>query len=678
MRNINFNENRIDFMTEINSKLKIFGDLIINNNLLSNYNSYLNCLVNENEKTNSKKINISKIYNIFIKNYTSFRCIDYLLKKENILIKIKKNNFNKSYLYHYALFYIFIFLNKLIFETDSRISIFGNIIISTKKYVKLLKLFFQSEILSLDELINILKLFIIYITNNNKTDLPINTKIFYLISLVKFTKKVIRFCLNSKNINKNQFLEKIFKEIILKIFDIINNKNNKEYYSIINNFRKDKSIFLLLKIIYENKEFISKETIITIEENIIKFLVNNFRKEHFNYFYKLISKILIKFNYLKENKDFFCLLKKDFSLLSEINKILKKAINKEKIQFKDKNNNYYCSKGFIFNIKFNNNYGLNVNNVINTSNKKNNHNFCILFTFLLKDIYDVDGMNSIFSLLDNSNNKEILTLYIKGKNLYLRYFYKTLVDLKIMENVEYNYYYSFFFFYDKKEIKISINNEDKISCKENKFEIPKKFNIKIGYYNSDNNKTIFSSFNGIICPVILFYLKDSKNKKDNIYKEIKELILNIKNNYYIIGEDFSPKDDYNTMLNYYGLFEEIDNRNYVIEIYYKIKNIILYIDPNVVINSFNKRTKIYKDEKIYYDEDTKKMFQYTYEFDIIPSLESNYIYSFKDNSIISFFKLNNGINYLILQIEAMYNFILLMKYNNKEEIKYNIDDFSLM
>ena len=104
----------------------------------------------------------------------------------------------------------------------------------------------------------------------------------------------------------------------------------------------------------------------------------------------------------------------------------------------------------------------------------------------------------------------------------------------------------------------------------------------------------------------------------------------------------------------------------------------MYIDPNVVINSFNKKTKTYKDEKLYYDMDTKKMVQYTYEFDIMPSLESYYIYSFKDNNISSFFKLNNGINYLILQIEAMYNFILLMKYNNKEEINYNIDDFSLM
>ena len=54
------------------------------------------------------------------------------------------------------------------------------------------------------------------------------------------------------------------------------------------------------------------------------------------------------------------------------------------------------------------------------------------------------------------------------------------------------------------------------------------------------------------------------------------------------------------------------------------------------------------------------------------------IYPFKDNSIISFLKLNNGINFLILQIELIYNFVLLMKNNNSTEIKYNKDDFDLM
>ena len=149
-------------------------------------------------------------------------------------------------------------------------------------------------------------------TNNDENNLPISKKIYFLIYLIKYTKKAIRFVLNSKNINKIQFIEKIFQEIITKIFDIINNKNNKDYFSIINNFRIDKSIFLLLKIYNENKEFINKETGQKIEDNIIKFLVNNFRKEHFNYFYKFISKILIKFNDLKEKNDFFFIKKRFF------------------------------------------------------------------------------------------------------------------------------------------------------------------------------------------------------------------------------------------------------------------------------------------------------------------------------------------------------------------------------
>lgn len=682
MRNINFNENRIDLQTEINNKIKDITDILVKNKLLSDYNSYLNCLNNENDKSKMNKINISKIFPVFIKNYTHFRYIDYFLKKANNIIIIKKNIFIKSYFYHYALFYIFINLNKKKFDTDSKKSIIDNIFISMKEYLKLLKILFKSQLLSYDEIINIFKLYIIHITNinNNETDLPSNKKIYFLINLIKYTQKVIKFILNSKNINKSQFIEKIFKEIIFKIFDIINNKNNKEYISLINNFRKDKTLFLLLKILNQNNEYITKETNEKIEENIIQFLVNNFRKEHLNYFYKYIGKILIKFNNLKENKDFFALLKQDFSFLTKINEILIKTINKEKLQLSDKKYKYYCNKGFFFNNKNNTNYGLKIKQVFNNINKKNDNNLCILFTFVINDIINNnDSMNIILSLSDSINNKEILTLYIKGKNLYLRYFSKYLVELKLMENIQCNFYYSFFFFYDKKEIKISINNDDKISSKENKFEIPKEFNIIIGYNDSYNNKSKFSAFNGIIFPIILFYLKDGKNKKDDIYKEIKELILKIRNNYYIIGEEYSFQNDYNTILNYYGLFDEIENRNNVLEIYNKIKNIILYIEPNVIINSFNKRTKSYKDEKLYNDLiDTKKYYQYTYEFNIIPSLETNFIYVFKDNNIVSFFKLNNGINYLILQIEIMYNFILLMKYNNKEEIKYNINDFNLM
>ena len=267
------------------------------------------------------------------------------------------------------------------------------------------------------------------------------------------------------------------------------------------------------------------------------------------------------------------------------------------------------------------------------------------------------------------------------RNLYLKYFSKSLIELKIKEKIERNIYYSFFMFYDKKEIKISINNDDVLSHKETKFDLPNTININIGYFEPNCNQ--YSSFNGIICPVILFNLKDKKNKKDNLYKETKDLLLKIKNNYYIIGEEYSSYDDYNTFLYYYGLFDELEKKKYALEFYNNIKNIILYINPNVIINSFSKKTKVYTDDKnyIYATDSKRKCYKYSYEFNVIPSLENNNINSSKDNNIISFFKLNNGINYLTLQLEALYNFILLlMKINNTNDNNnaFAQDDYKLM
>ena len=680
MKNFNFNEDNKALISkkEINNNLKLINDEIININLLPIYNSYIN-YINDKDKDDLSKINISKIFSFFIKNYSNNRHNAYLLKKENIFLKVKNNKFNKLYLYHYALFYIFIFLNKNKFELDQKKTFFdNNTLISIDKYFKFLKLLFISRLITDDELIHILQLFLFHINNknNNEKELGINKKVNILITCLKFTKKVIKF----ETTNNILFIDKIFKEIIIKIVNIINDKNNKDYLSIINNFRKDKSIFSLLKLLNENYECINVECKKIIEENIEKFLVNNFRKEHLNYFYKNIGKLLIKFNNLKKNEDFSLLLKKDFLFLSKINNILVKTINKEKEQFNNEENRYYCDKGFIFNNKDKSKYGITIKNIDNNFNKKTDHNFCMLFTFLIKEINNNNEiLNVILSLLDD--NKELLSIYIKGKNLYLRYFSKYLIELKILENIKINHYYSLFIFYDKKEIKISLNNEDKIANKESKFELPKEFNISVGFIEENNYRQQISSFNGIICPIILFYIKDGKSKKDNIFKEIKELLFGIKNYYYLIGEECSPNDDYNTLLSYYGLCADLNNKNRVLEIYNKIKNFILYIDPNVIINSFNKKTKIFKEERAYNDspEAKYKPILYTYEFTEIPNLENNFIYPFKDNNIISFLKLNNGMNYLILQIEIMYNFILLMKNNNNtNDVGYNNDDFDLM
>lgn len=90
----------------------------------------------------------------------------------------------------------------------------------------------------------------------------------------------------------------------------------------------------------ENK-FLSEENKANMEVNLIKFLKNNFRKEHLNYFYEITKNILIKFNclnqkaikpknYNKTDKSNFLSLNKDFKYLTKITDVLIKVVEEEK------------------------------------------------------------------------------------------------------------------------------------------------------------------------------------------------------------------------------------------------------------------------------------------------------------------------------------------------------------
>ena len=93
-----------------------------------------------------------------------------------------------------------------------------------------------------------------------------------------------------------------------------------------------------------------------------------------------------------------------------------------------------------------------------------------------------------------------------------------------------------------------------------------------------------------------------------------------------------------------------------------INDIVLYINPYVVISSFNKKLKIYKDSTLY--EDDKNRIQYNYEFNVIPSLEDGQVFPFKDYNIINYLKINNGLNFVILEFELIYNYLVLLNDNN--------------
>jgi hypothetical protein len=114
---------------------------------------------------------------------------------------------------------------------------------------------------------------------------------------------------------------------------------------------------------------------------------------------------------------------------------------------------------------------------------------------------------------------------------------------------------------------------------------------------------------------------------------------------------------------YYGLFDKDDEEN-MKKILNYITQIVLYINPYVVTSSFSRKIKIYKDANIYEINEGKNKVQYSYEFNVVPSLENGQIFAFKDNNLLSYLKINNGLNIIILEIETLYNYILLLN-NNK-------------
>ena len=491
---------------------------------------------------------------------------------------------------------------------------------------------------------------------------------------------------------KDQINEEIKKDILDELFEILADaKNNGNYLYFMRHMIKEESIFFLVKILVKS-DFLSDENKQYIEVNIIKMLKNNFKKEHLNYFYKIFNKILIKFNkfnpnlkgeensliYEKEDYEMhFTRINKYFSFLEKINEILIKII-KEEIEQITNNQCYYCDKGFVFNNRYKERLGFKVKDIIYT--KKSNNNFCILFSFQLRESGFDKENKIIFSIVDSDNNEK-LTLYENGNHLYIRYFTKKLNEAKL-HKVEYNTIFNFLLFNDKNNIKISINNNDVLYEKAADFKLPDNFQVFVGCPEEmKNNKNKEYSFNGIMYPILLFEINEPKKKEKDIYVDFKKLLCSVKNKYYLIAEEFfnysyninnkekeKENEDIERIMHnyeiYYGLGEDLIKLKKVAKFLNMMSNMILYINPYIIVSTFNKKLTIFKDYNKYKNEN-KKEINYLYEFNVIPSLEQGKIYAFRDYNIVSFFKTNNGLNFIILQMETLFNYILLL--SNKKE-----------
>ena len=657
--------------------------------LITNFNTNINEIFPNFTNQLIKK----KIYFSFILKYINSKKLNDIVKNCPTLSQIYQKEMNTVYIY--SLFYIY--LKFQLFNKDNKENKdkkeqnkYAEKILSLTNYFKLIRFFYKNQMINWQKMINIFK-YIIYQIKSRNNELQTSLKVSTLSIYLKFFVKMVKD-LEKEEKEKDQINEEIKKDILDELFEILADaKNNGNYLYFMRNMIKEESIFFLVKILIKS-DYLSEVNKQYIEENIIKILKNNFKKEHLNYFYKIFSKILIKFNYfnqnLKEgssitsgNEDYeknFTQINSDFSFLVKINEILIKLIKEEKDQI---NNNqcYYCDKGFVFNNRDKERFGFKVKDIIYT--KKSNNNFCILFSFQLRESGFDKENKIIFSIVDSDNNEK-LTLFENGNHICIRYFTKKLNEINL-HKVEYNTIFNFLFFIDKNKIKISINNTDALSEKASDFKLPDKFQVFIGcpeYIKNNKNKEY--SFNGIIYPILLFEVNEPKKKEKDIYVDFKKLLFSVKNKYYLIAEEYfnyelniknkKEKEQENEEIErimhnyeiYYGLGEDLIKLKKVTKLFNMMSNMILYINPYIIVSSFNKKITTFKDYNKYKNEN-KKEINYLYEFNVIPSLEQGKIYAFRDFNIISFFKTNNGLNFIILQIETLFNYILLL--NNKKE-----------
>ena len=657
--------------------------------LITNFNTNINEIFPNFTNQLIKK----KIYFSFILKYINSKKLNDIVKNCPTLSQIYQKEMNTVYIY--SLFYVY--LKFQLFNKDNKENKdkkeqnkYAEKILSLTNYFKLIRFFYKNQMINWQKMINIFK-YIIYQIKSRNNELQTSLKVSTLSIYLKFFVKMVKD-LEKEEKEKDQINEEIKKDILDELFEILADaKNNGNYLYFMRNMIKEESIFFLVKILIKS-DFLSGANKQYIEENIIKILKNNFKKEHLNYFYKIFSKILIKFNYfnqnLKEgssitsgNEDYeknFTQINSDFSFLVKINEILIKLIKEEKDQI---NNNqcYYCDKGFVFNNRDKERFGFKVKDIIYT--KKSNNNFCILFSFQLRESGFDKENKIIFSIVDSDNNEK-LTLFENGNHICIRYFTKKLNEINL-HKVEYNTIFNFLFFIDKNKIKISINNTDALSEKASDFKLPDKFQVFIGCPEDiKNNKNKEYSFNGIIYPILLFEVNEPKKKEKDIYVDFKKLLFSVKNKYYLIAEEYfnyelniknkKEKEQENEEIErimhnyeiYYGLGEDLIKLKKVTKLFNMMSNMILYINPYIIVSSFNKKITTFKDYNKYKNEN-KKEINYLYEFNVIPSLEQGKIYAFRDFNIISFFKTNNGLNFIILQIETLFNYILLL--NNKKE-----------
>lgn len=488
---------------------------------------------------------------------------------------------------------------------------------------QLISKFYEEKKITLEDCELFIQL--IYRINDNKQSKTENVARIVDKGIIFTLSLVLSICESSEEDSINQFIVNYISFLEEKIKQNV----NLEY----NLLTKEDLLKLITLTKLKRVDSTTKKTIINFLINLFKF---NMKQMPISFLIKQLRHLIVQINN-KEIDNYVT----NINFITNILTFLQELVEKEKKTLI--NDEFYIDKGFIFNGRAPGGFQV---NVIPELNKE----FTMIFSFCCFSIDPSVEETPIFKFT-NIKNEKVFYLYINKKRELCIDFKKTVYNV-VEQKIQLNKSYLIIFTQSEipanfliKKIKFMtyINGEHRKS----NFSLEEKsdFNINIGF---NDNRTKYNTFIGKI-GTFLIYNEVAINEE-----QAKEITNKLKNKYYLI-EELTPDISTNEYYNFYSS----KNTNKIInfiqnnEIFKKLnQNLHAVISHRVVYNvsSFYNKLKLTDNINSFND------YQLQYDFNCRPSTKSN-CFPFKNFETVQHFYTYDGVSYLTLCVEYLYNII---------------------
>ena len=460
----------------------------------------------------------------------------------------------------------------------------------------------------------------------------------------------------------------------------MNNLSNVQNIKFTQKLIKHKKILSLLKLCfnYYNNHILNDGNKKYILHNLKQLCFKNLNIEHSNYLYST-SKKFLKSNFnnnnnqMEENKNYYSYINGLFEFFIQL-------IDEEK----QKNSN---DKFFLFDSNKKDKVVLMTSEIkLYNDYDFNNIHLSFIFSFKYvksKENYINDNNKKIviFSVNNFKNKKSIFNIFINNNNLYLGLDFNDNKNQKenlLMENVKDNINYVCYLYFEENKLYFPLNEISEPIKHNLKLKNINDIYILLGNLDIKNNdkEEQFKNFSGFIGPVLVYNSKILNPK--NIYQKI---ITSLKEKYYLLGDMINYKlldkkeekeENFNFDYNkYYGIS---NNKNELINIINSIEEDlnqpILYINPEIINNNiYFHKSNIFRDYQMYNYQNDINNNKKTFEIKNINNINDLIV---MQKSFLDFFINNKMFDFLLLNIEFIYNEILLFDAKDISEERYNL------